>query len=154
MFPFDHDTFHASFLCRFTHFRYCSISFFLFTFNFLCNLYCVPDISMYVSFSSLCADCLYRTVLLCVCVRAVGGLIRRCEKAPWPMEGLWFRHHSGPVPTVYLGIWPRPRGLWHLRLHRGVRRSLLWVGRWLMESWRDGLWTLSRVLDRIVAVPE
>lgn len=151
----DRDMSHASVLCIVSHISFCSISFFLFSCNLLCNL-SLRAWCFYVFLFLL--SLLYLSVLccctLCVCGWGGGGLIRWREKTPWPVEGLWFRHHSGPVPAVSSGVWPGPRGLWHLLLHRGVRRSLLWVGTWLMESWRDGLWTLSRVLDRIIAVPE
>lgn len=145
---------HASVFCVVSHISCCWISLFHFSYSFLCNLFFVPDVFLCVYFSSLCSTYLYHAVVLCVYVWFGGGLIRWREKAPWPMEGFWFRHHSGPIPTVCSRASPGSRVLRHFLLHRGVRRSFLWVGRWLMESWRGGLWTLSRVLDRIVTVPD
>lgn len=88
---------------------------------------------------------------LCCCGICVGG-IRWSEKAPRPLEGLWFRHHSGPDRSAPYRAPPRPWGSTpSLLLCSRVGRPLSWVGRCLMKGRRKGLWTLFSVVSRIKA---
>lgn len=94
-------------------------------------------LSFLISCCACVRVCLFS--LCCPCTLMLWDLwvIRRSEKAPRPLEGLWFRHHSGPHCSTPSRAPPRPWGSTPCHLLRcRVRWRFSWVGRCLM--WRAG----------------